>query len=48
MRKFYGGVKAVAESVGTKEYIIQDKSSLADVVAGAVSGYMDCRFPEYP
>lgn len=48
MRKVDGGVKALADWVGKKEFIVLDKFGLADVAAGSVLGYMDVRFPEYP
>lgn len=47
-RKVDGGLKALAEWVGEKEFFIGDKFGLADVAAGSVLGYMSVRFPDLP
>jgi glutathione S-transferase len=46
-RKVDGGLKALAEWVGTKDFIVEDIFGLADVAAGSVLGYMDVRAPEF-
>ncbi|KAK5012071.1 hypothetical protein LTR60_004459, partial [Cryomyces antarcticus] len=48
MRKVDGGMRALAEWAGTKEYMVGDRLGLADVATGSVCGYIDVRFPEYP
>lgn len=45
-RKVEGGLKALSNWVGDKDFIIGDKLSLADVAAGAVLGYMKVRYPD--
>jgi glutathione S-transferase len=48
MRKVEGGLRAIAEWVGTKEFILNDTFGLADVAAGTLCRYLDVRFPDYP
>ena len=48
MRKVDGGMRAIAEWVGTREFITGDRFGLADVAAGTVCRYLDVRFPDYP
>lgn len=45
-RKVDGGLKALSEWVGEREFIIGDKLSLADVAAGSILGYMKVRFQD--
>jgi len=48
MRKVEGGFKALAEWVGSKEFMIGGTFGLADVAVGSVCGYVDVRWPEHP
>jgi glutathione S-transferase len=48
MRKVEGGMRAIAEWVGTKDFIVNGTFGLADVAAGTVCRYLDVRFPDYP
>ena len=47
-RKVDGGMRALSEWVGDKQYIIDDRFGLADVAAGSVLGYMRVRFQDHP
>jgi len=47
-RKVDGGMRALAEWVGDREWIVGDRFGLADIAAGTVVRYLDVRFPEYP
>ena len=47
-RKVDGGVRAVAEWAGTRDWVVGDRFGLADIAAGCMCGYLDVRFPEYP
>lgn len=46
LRKVDGGLKALSQWVDDKEFIVQNKFSLADISAGTVLGYMKVRFSE--
>jgi glutathione S-transferase len=48
MRKVDGGMRALAEWAGGKEFVVGDRFGLADVATGTVCRYLDVRFPEYP
>ncbi len=48
MRKVDGGLRALAEWVGEREFIVEDRFGLADVATGTVCRYLDVRFPELP
>ena len=46
LRKVQGGLKALSNWAGDKDFIVNDKFSLADIAAGSVLGYMKVRFPD--
>ncbi len=47
-RKVDGGLKALAEWIGDKNFFINDTFGLADIAVGSVLGYLKVRFPEHP
>lgn len=47
-RKVDGGLKALADWIGEKEFFVDDAFGLADIAAGSVLGYFKVRFPEHP
>jgi glutathione S-transferase len=47
MRKVDGGMRALAEWTGTREFIVGDRFGLADIATGTVCRYLDVRFPDY-
>ena len=47
-RKVDGGLRALAEWIGDKNFIVNDTFGLADIAAGSVLGYVKVRFPEHP
>ncbi|NOG68973.1 glutathione S-transferase C-terminal domain-containing protein [Roseicella sp. DB1501] len=47
-RKVDGGLKALAETAGTREWVVGERFGLADIVTGTVLRYLDVRFPEHP
>ncbi|EXJ62528.1 hypothetical protein A1O7_02966 [Cladophialophora yegresii CBS 114405] len=47
-RKVDGGLKKLAQWVGDKDFLIDDRLTLADVAAGCVLGYLRVRFAEHP
>ncbi|CAD6577372.1 MAG: hypothetical protein ASARMPRED_008256 [Alectoria sarmentosa] len=47
-RKVDGGLKALADWIGNKEFFVNDTFGLADIAAGSVLGYLKVRFPEHP
>ena len=48
MRKVDGGVGAIADWAGDKEFIVGGQFGLADIAAGTLCRYLDVRFPDYP
>lgn len=46
LRKVEGGLKALSNWVGEKDFIVDEKFGLADIAAGSVLGYMKVRFTE--
>lgn len=46
-RKLRGGLKALSDWVGDKEFIIEDRLTLADIAAGSVLGFMKLRMKDY-
>ena len=48
LRKIDGGVAALARIAGERDYVVGDRFGLADIAAGAVTGYLSVRWPEYP
>ncbi len=48
MRKVNGGMRALAEWTGDREFVIGDTFGLADIATGTVCRYLDVRFPDYP
>jgi glutathione S-transferase len=47
-RKVDGGLRALAETVGDREWVVGDRFGLADIATGTVLRYLDVRFPEHP
>ncbi|KAI1620605.1 glutathione S-transferase domain-containing protein [Exophiala viscosa] len=47
-RKVDGGLKQLAKWAGDKEFLLDDKFTMADVAAGCVLGYLRVRFAEHP
>lgn len=45
-RKIEGGVEAIAELVGEREWAVGDRFSLGDIAVGTVLGYLAVRYPE--
>ena len=48
MRKVEGGLRALADWVGDREFMVEDRFGLADVATGTVCRYLDVRFPDLP
>ncbi len=48
LRKVDGGIRALAEWAGDREFMVGDCFGLADIAAGTVCRYLDVRFPDYP
>ena len=46
-RKLWGGLKALSDWVGDKEFIIEDRLTLADISAASVLGFMKLRMTDY-
>ncbi len=47
-RKVDGGLRALAETAGDREFVVGDRFGLADIATGTVLRYLDVRFPEHP
>ena len=47
-RKVDGGIAALAELAGDREWVVGDRFGLADIATGTVLRYLDVRFPAYP
>ena len=47
-RKVDGGIRALNDWVGDKQYIVDNHFGLADIAAGSVLGYMRVRFQDNP
>lgn len=47
-RKVDGGLRALAEIAGSREFVVGDRFGLADIVTGTVLDYLDLRFAEHP
>ena len=47
-RKVDGGLRALAEIAGDREWVVGDGFGLADIATGTVLRYLDVRFPEHP
>lgn len=48
MRKVQGGLKVLSEWIGDKEFLLENRLTLADIAAGSVLGYMTVRFQTIP
>lgn len=48
MRKVNGGLRALAEWAGEREFVVGDRFGLADIATGTLCRYLDVRFPDYP
>lgn len=48
MRKIEGGLKQLNEWIGDKEFLLENRLTLADIAAGSVLGYMTVRFQAIP
>ncbi|WP_431268814.1 glutathione S-transferase N-terminal domain-containing protein [Dankookia sp. P2] len=47
-RKVDGGLRALAETAGDREWVVGDRFGLADIATGTLLRYLDVRFPEHP
>jgi len=47
MRKIEGGVRALSEIAGDREWVVGDRFGLADIATGTVLGYLTVRFPAF-
>ena len=47
-RKVDGGLRALAEIAGDREWVVGESFGLADIATGTVLRYLDVRFPEHP
>ena len=47
-RKVDGGLRALAELAGDREWLVGDRFGLAEIATGTVLRYLDVRFPEHP
>lgn len=48
MRKVEGGLRTLSEWIGEKEFLLENRLTLADIAAGSVLGYMTVRFKAIP
>jgi glutathione S-transferase len=47
-RKIDGGLRALAELAGSREFVVGHRFGLADIAAGTVLRYLEVRFPDLP
>jgi glutathione S-transferase len=47
-RKVDGGLRALSEWAGDREWVIGDRFGLADIATGTLVKYLDVRFPDLP
>lgn len=47
-RKVDGGLRALAETAGEREWVVGERFGLADIATGTVVRYLDVRFPDHP
>lgn len=47
MRKIEGGVRALADIAGERDWVVGDRFGLADIATGTVLGYLTVRFPAF-
>ena len=47
-RKVDGGLRALAELAGDRDWMVGDRFGLAEIATGTVLRYLDVRFPEHP
>lgn len=47
-RKVDGGLRALAELAGDREWMVGDRFGLAEIATGTVLRYLDVRFPRHP
>ena len=47
-RKVDGGLRALAELAGDRDWLVGDRFGLAEIATGTVLRYLDVRFPEHP
>jgi glutathione S-transferase len=47
-RKVDGGLQALADLAGDREWMVGDRFGLADIATGTVLRYLDVRFPKHP
>ncbi len=47
-RKVDGGLRALAEIAGDRDWVVGSRFGLADIATGTVLRYLDVRFPEHP
>lgn len=47
-RKVDGGLRALAETAGERDWVVGNSFGLADIAAGTVLRYLDVRFPDHP
>ena len=48
LRKVEGGLRWLDSEIGDKQFMLEDRLTLADIAAGSVLGYMTVRFKEIP
>jgi glutathione S-transferase len=47
-RKVDGGLCQLASWAGDREFLVEDRFTLADIAAGSVLGYLRVRFQDHP